>query len=41
MTIEEVEMELMVKRDIAWVREVNPVPEEVAEPEEDFVQDNK
>ena len=41
MTIEEVEMELMVKRDMAWVREVTPVPEEVAEPEEDFVQDNE
>ena len=41
MTIEEVKMELMVKRDMAWVREVSPVLEEVTEPEEDFVQDNK
>ena len=41
MTIEEVEMELMVKRDMAQVREVTPVLEEVTELEEDFVQDNK
>ena len=41
MTIEEVEMELMVKRDMAWVREVSLVPEEVTKLEEDFVQDNK
>ena len=41
MTIEEVEMELMVKRDMAQVREVTSVLEEVTKPEEDFVQDNK
>ena len=41
MTIEEVEMELMVKRDMAQVREVTLVLEEVTEMEEDFVQDNK
>ena len=41
MTIEEVEMELMVKRDMAQVGEVSLVPEEVTEPEEDFVQDNE
>ena len=41
MTIEEVEMELMVKKDMARVREVSPVLEEVMKLEEDFVQDNK
>ena len=41
MTIEEVEMELMVKRDMARVREVTLVPEELAELEEDFVQNNE
>ena len=34
MTIEEVEMELMVKRDMAKLKEI-------MEPEEDFVQDNE
>jgi len=41
MTIEEVEMELMVKRDMARVREPSPIPEEVAESEQDFVQGNE
>ena len=41
MTIEELEMELMVKRDMARVRESPPDLEEVTEPEEDFVQDNE
>ena len=41
MTIEEVEMELAVKRDMAWVAELSLAPEEFTEPEEDFVQDNK
>ena len=40
MTIEELEMELMVKRDMAPVRESPPVLEEVTKPEEDFVQNN-
>ena len=29
MTIEEVEMELMVKRDMAQLKELSPIPEEV------------
>ena len=41
MTIEEVKMELAVKRDMARVTEPPPALEEVPEPEEDFVQDNE
>ena len=41
MTIEELEMELMVKRDMEKVREPSPIPEEVAESEQDFVQGNE
>ena len=37
MTIEEIEMELMVKKDMARVREPTPVPEEFVESEQDFV----
>ena len=41
MTIEELEMELMVKKDMAKVRESPPDSEEVTESKEDFVQNNK
>jgi Zinc knuckle len=41
MTIEELEMELMVKKDMARVEELSPVPKETTESEEDFVQDNE
>ena len=41
MTIEELKMELMVKKDMARVRESPLALEEVTEPEEDFVQNNK
>ena len=41
MTIEELEMELMVKRDMAKVREPSLIPEEVMELEKDFVQDHE
>ena len=41
MTIEEVKMELAIKRDMARVTEPPPALEEVPKPEEDFVQDNK
>ena len=41
MTIEEVEMELMVKRDMAQLKASPPILEEITEPEEDFVQDNE
>ena len=41
MTIEELEIELMVKRDMAKVREPSPIPEEVMESEKDFVQDHE
>ena len=34
-------MELMVKRDMAQVRESPPSLEEVTKPEEDFVQNNE
>ena len=41
MTIEELEMELMVKKDKAQVGELPLVPEETTKPEEDFVQNNE
>ena len=41
MTIEEVEMELAIKRDMAQVTELPAAPEEVPKSEEDFVQDNE
>ena len=41
MTIEEVEMELAIKRDMARVTELPVALEEVPKLEEDFVQDNK
>ena len=41
MTIEELEMELMVKKDMPKVRESPPDLEEVTESEEDFVQNDK
>ena len=41
MTIEELEMELMVKKDMAQVGELPPVLEEFIKPQEDFVQNNK
>ena len=41
MTIEELEMELMVKRDMARVEELSPVLKETTESGEDFVQDNE
>ena len=41
MTIEELEMELMVKKDMAKVREPSLIPEEVMESEKDFVQDHE
>ena len=41
MTIEEIEMELMVKKDMARVREPTPVLEEALESEQDFVWNNE
>ena len=41
MTIEELEMELMVKKDMAQVGELPPVLEEFIKPQEDFVQNNE
>ena len=39
--MEEVEMELMVKSNMAKVREPSLIPEEVVESEQDFVQGNE
>lgn len=41
MTIEEIEMELMVKKDMARVREPTLVPEEFVELEQDFVRNDE
>ena len=41
MTIEEVEMELMVKKDMVQVGEQSPVLEEITKSEEGFVQDDE
>ena len=41
MTIEEIEMELMVKKDMARVREPTLTPEEAVESEQDFVRNDE